>query len=577
MMIRLFDAGLVRRLKRATRERIRQSGRKGLRGKWWKGASGSRAGWWWLWLLVNASRLIADQSGNTAQLRMYFLSGMSLALAGIALSRAHKLAQKLSADAERIVLLFYPISDEDFFAWATVRFAARTAWILALTLIVYFLTIDAPTAGGWVIRFVAPFAESFVVLAAILALLPHTAKYPKWLPLAFYAAAGILLFFPGQFELALRPLAYALPTGWIHLLLTSGLSTKWIACIILAALPLLAGLSWKLWNQGQRFYCSLQAPVPRKPMQVAERVARIPHVEPQPEDYEFDEPSETPQEAALPIQAAWQKQRLANWGAQITEYVWQRQWMQPWDWEKLPPIERAAGWLLNPRQREQAQFLLGPTPPTWSEKWKLAVIATAVAFVVMLSGVELLRFVAILAAAIAIATGLPILGGGWPATNQGRISGKYSPIFSCYPLSYWRASWTMYKLNFARTLTWLPLGLLFGVLGARAAGVPLAQGCWIAVKAILLFLMMMPILISGKFSKGTNDTTNLRLRLLPLIGFFLLIVFALLTLCAMAMFVPSLAWSLFAVAACGLVAWGTWAAYGWYFERAQVDLLRDQP
>jgi hypothetical protein len=67
------------------------------------------------------------------------------------------------------------------------------------------------------------------------------------------------------------------------------------------------------------------------------------------------------------------------------------------------------------------------------------------------------------------------------------------------------------------------------------------------------------------------------LRLLPLIGFFLLIVFALLTLCAMAMFVPSLAWSLFAVAACGLVAWGTWAAYGWYFERAQVDLLRDQP
>src|SRR5262249_33835158 len=168
------------------------------------------------------------------------------------------------------------------------------------------------------------------------------------------------------------------------------------------------------------------------------------------------------------------------WSREAREYVWQRHWLLLWNWAEMPPIERAAAWCLNQRERGEAQFLLGPKPPAWSERWKFSVIATAVAFAVILSGLAQIRFLAVFAAAVAIALGLPILGGNWPAANQGRISGKLSPIFGCYPLSYWRAGWIMFKLNAVRAVAWMPLGLILGVLEARSAQGSLAHGCWIA-------------------------------------------------------------------------------------------------
>ena len=69
----------------------------------------------------------------------------------------------------------------------------------------------------------------------------------------------------------------------------------------------------------------------------------------------------------------------------------------------------------------------------------------------------------------------------------------------------------MFKLNAVRTAAWVPLGLLLGALNARSTQPSLEQGCWTSTKAVLLFLMVMPILLAGKFSKVANDTSNLRL------------------------------------------------------------------
>ncbi len=104
MKVRLYDAALVRHLKRAAKERARRAGRKSARGKWWKGGGGSPAAFWWIWLLANVVRVMA-QPGNAPQLKGYVLSAMSLALAGVALSQARKLVGKLTTDGERVVLL----------------------------------------------------------------------------------------------------------------------------------------------------------------------------------------------------------------------------------------------------------------------------------------------------------------------------------------------------------------------------------------------------------------------------------------------------------------------------------------
>lgn len=203
-------------------------------------------------------------------------------------------------------------------------------------------------------------------------------------------------------------------------------------------------------------------------------------------------------------------------------------------------------------------------------------ISTAVAFAVMMFGLERIYFLAVLATAVAVAVGLPVLGGNWPATRQGRISGKLSPIFGCYPLSYWKAGWTMFKLNAVRTAAWVPLGLLLGALNARSTQASLEQGCWTSTKAVLLFLMVMPILLAGKFSEVTNDTSNLRLRLLPFVAGIIFIVIVLTVLAGIALLVVPGLWALPVLAAIGLVSWGSWAAYGWYYDRAQVDLLRER-
>jgi len=99
-----------------------------------------------------------------------------------------------------------------------------------------------------------------------------------------------------------------------------------------------------------------------------------------------------------------------------------------------------------------------------------------------------------------------------------------------------------------------------------------------AARIIVLFLMLSPILLAGKFSKGTNDTSNLRLRLLPLLGGFIVILLILSILCGITLLPESagLIGSLAAIVGTGLVSFGTWAAYGYYYNRAQVDLLRDQ-
>lgn len=576
MIVSLYDSGLVRRLKHAAKERIRRNRRTSVRGRWWKGGGSGRTTLWWLWLLANAVRLLARPE-NAAQLKACILSGTSLALAGVALGWARTLGEKLTTDGARIVLLFHPISDRDFFGWASLRFVARSLWILVAAAVIYFLTNDAAGAEGWILRIAAPFAEWLVVLCAVFALARHADKYPRWMPVALYITSAALLLAPDRLLGTVRPLSLALPTGWLHLFMTDPRAQKWRAWVVLGALGSLSALFVWLWNRLQLLYCKEEGAVREQQELAAERAEQTEDKESSLHETELQEELELPvRTAALPMQAAWRKQTLTNWGEKATEYIWQRDWLRLWNWEELPPVERLAGWCLNQREKGEAQFLLGPKPPAWSERWKAAVISTAVAFAVMMFGLERIYFLAVLSTAVAVAVGLPVLGGNWPATNQGRISGKLSPIFGCYPLSYWKAGWTMFKLNAVRTAAWVPLGLLLGALNARSTQASLGQGCWTSTKAVLLFLMVMPILLAGKFSKVTNDTSNLRLRLLPFVAGIIFIVIALTVLALIALLVVPGLWALPVLAAIGLVSWGSWAAYGWYYDRAQVDLLRER-
>jgi hypothetical protein len=377
-----------------------------------------------------------------------------------------------------------------------------------------------------------------------------------------------------------------LPTGWLHWLMTNSRTQAWAGWIATLLAPILFGLGWWLWKRLERFYCAQQAPATEgetaedtRTEQAHEGLRDLPLAmgvdQESEEELQAELAEEQAGEATLPMQAVWRKQRLENGSSEVGQYVLQGNWVRGWEWKSLGWIEWAAGYCLNDRENDEAQFLLGPKSPNWSGRWKIAVIATAVAFAAMLPGIGPLNLIAVVAFAVSIGFGVPLLGGVWPATNAGRISGKFSPIFGCYPLSYWSAGWTMYKLNGVRIVAWGPLGMLIGILGARRAHLDLGEGCWLAARGILLLLALMPILLAGKFSKGTNDTVNLRLTTIPAIGVVIVVFTAEIILGAMAMTIGGVGAPCLAIVAAAAVAWGGWALYGAYYERGRVDLLRE--
>ena len=85
----------------------------------------------------------------------------------------------------------------------------------------------------------------------------------------------------------------------------------------------------------------------------------------------------------------------------------------------------------------------------------------------------------------------------------------------------------------------------------------------------------MPIVLAGKFSKVTNDTSSLRLRTIPLLG-LLVIVISVVAILGAGVFMASSWRPVIFLAGAALVSWLSWAAYGWYYEHGQVDLLREQ-
>lgn len=579
MITRLHDGKLLRRLKSAAKARTRRSGRKSSRGRWWKAGGGGGKWLWLVWLLANVARIFAGKGGSEYW-KISLLGGMSLAFAGLSLSRARKLAELLTVSSERRVLWFYPMADRDFFQWATFHFVARSTWIMVVAGIVYFVAGIGTGTNGWAVAVPGAVAEWLVVLCIAVAMARHVDKLPRWLPLGLYIAAGLMLFVPESSGKTATPLVSALPTGWLHIVMTNAAAKEWASWISACAIPPLGVLCWWLLRVLQSIYCHDELPAIEQNARPAEEPRDvIEHFAAEQVRAEEEEAGEAAMEAggevALPVQAAWQKQRLENWGSEIGEVIRQGHWLNRWNWSAMRPIERLVGWCLSEREKGEAQFLLGPVMPHWSNRWRTSAIAMAVGVAAIVAGTRQFNMVAVLAIAVSIGSGVPVLGGAWPATNQGRISGKLSPIFGCYPLSYWSAGLVMFKANAARTAAWLPLGLTIGVLNARTAHTTIGYSCWLAARAIILFLSLIPILVAGKFSKVTNDTTSLRLRTIPLLG-LLIIVIIVVAILGAGVFMASSWWPVMFLGGTALVSWLSWAAYGWYYEHAQADLLREQ-
>jgi hypothetical protein len=577
----LYDAALVKRLRNGIRERARTSRSKASGGKWWGARGGKGRYLWILWLVSIFGRGLANKSQADVGGKAWLFGCASVLFAAIVLTQARKLKEKLTVSVERAVTYFYPMEEKEFREWAVLRFAAGLWWLLALAGIIFGIT-EYGTDGTWIAACLAAVAECLLVACLIFLLEPYVDMVPRWLPLGFYALAALLYVAPGQYANAVQPMLSILPTGWIRYLLADGRLSEWrnwslaatVLVLFVAAYFAMKELFRKLGQVTE------MAEIGGQLLDLQQMVSGT-NLDGQQENQSRDDDAatstirESGEIKGLPLQATWQREYRERVGVAWAEYVSGGDWLKSWNWEKASWLERAAGWTLSEKEKWTAEFLLGGQAPNWSNRWRVAVIATACAFVSLLSENQTFQLLALLGTAVSVGAGVPLLGGMWPAMGQGTVSGKLSPIHSCFPLDYRRAGGVMWKVNLVRTVVWTPLGLILGVLLGHNANARLTDSVWMAVRIIAVFLALSPILMAGKFSKSTNDSVNLRWSRVFVLVFAALLAMALIVGAFWA--IVSRGWeSAVMVAIVGAAAWGCWAFYGWYYERREVDLLRER-
>jgi hypothetical protein len=570
--MRLYNLALVWRLRRAVRRRVRKSRSLRRGARWWnKSFRLERPAIYEPLLLIFLATTISIHYPKNGD--GWLLACLTLYCTATALARPRQLQMLMTVSPERLLFHFYPLSDDRFFRWSLDVFLWKTIRIWLASGIVFAFVFSARTES-WFWQ-AATFAtlQWLITLAAVFALSAYVHGIPRWVPISIYAAT-IFVFYLGSvpYVTPVYPVLNSLPAGWINLVLAAfhGRAIEWIALFTLIAL-VAAGV----WTLMMRFRAQIVIEATPEsasdaPQEAVQRMMGVLG-----EEAELEELLDEEEAAADRPQTEWQKLRLNLVSARVAKYTLSRDWLAPRHWPSESWLERLAVAWLNQEERKAAEFLLGDAALRWSEFWRASVIVAALAGLLFAAGLASTVTLGFVAAALSALLGVPVLGGGWPATSPRRLSGKLSPLHGCYPLQYRTACTAMWKINLVRTAAWLPLGALLGALMGFGFGSGTGMGAWILLKGMLAFAASIPLLSAGHFSKSTNDTSNLRLATLPLLGSVVLIVSLFFTAAIMTLALPA-AWWLVSLGASSAISLAAWWLYGVYYERGQVDLLRER-
>ena len=570
--MRLYSLALVWRLRRAVRQRVRKSKSLRRRARWWRRSFKlDRPAIYEPLLIIVLAAIIAihREKGNA-----WLLACLTLYCTATAVMRSRQLQSLMTVSLERLLFHFYPLSDTHFFRWGLQVFLWKTARIWLASGVAFAFVFEAQNEP-WFWK-AAAFAtlQWLVTVAAIFALAAYVYGIHKWVPVGLYLAL-IVVFYAGPlpYFAPIYPVLQALPTGWIDFAITAFHErvSEWIALMMLIVL---AAVSVR--TLAMRFRARIV--VGAAPEQVSEPAHEPKHqiMGVLNEDAQLDELLEDEEEEDKPArpQTAWQNLRLQLVGASVGKHILSRDWLAPREWSMEPWLERLAGlWLTEPEKRT-AEFLLGGAVLRWHELWRGSVIIAAAASVLFVVGLPSTYAIGILAASLSALLGVPVLGGNWPATSPARLSGKLSPLHGCFPLEYRTACRVMWKINLVRTAAWTPVGLLMSAFAGLSYGSAAGIAAWLVLKGVLVYTASIPLLSAGQFSKSTNDTSNLRLATLPLVGFAMLIVLMFATAGIMTMALPTG----LAFPSLGMtlgISLGAWWLYERYYERGQVDLVRE--
>jgi hypothetical protein len=243
------------------------------------------------------------------------------------------------------------------------------------------------------------------------------------------------------------------------------------------------------------------------------------------------------------------------------------------DWSRLGWIERIVAASLTDREKVVAEFMQASELGTWSKKWRIAAVVTAVGAAIALASPTLPSWLFFLPMVFAGFMSAPIVGGLWPGFNGLFVSGFVLPAYASFPIGYGEISRVMLKTNVIRALTWAPLAIIYAAALARRLGYSFEYGSAIGCDVVLILIALQPVVVAGHFSAGSNDTRQINRQTILFFSFALVLLIIVLVAIFMMFIVPTLLVQAIAIAVVFTMSLAGWAGYKLLLERGRIDLL----
>jgi hypothetical protein len=235
------------------------------------------------------------------------------------------------------------------------------------------------------------------------------------------------------------------------------------------------------------------------------------------------------------------------------------------------PVEHSLAWFLNPRQRVLVDFML-PGGQPWHRRWTISAALLALAFILRETTSGLALFPSLLAMLFA----LPVTGGRWSGFDSMPIFQTRIGVHAYAPVGFFEIARLLLKINALHCLLALPLVIAAMGLGLSPTGASAGWALDYGLRVTALLFALQPILLIGKFSANSNDSSAGKLFLLGLVIVILAGLIAGISLCVVALMAERMPIALacigglialtHAMLACYGFAWGR----GWFDQMARI-------
>ena len=453
---------------------------------------------------------------------------------------------------DRALFLHFPVSDAEFLKHEWAKFG--WTWFGAFCL--FFLAYATSALSTWTLQqhiwkvALAALLQGIcgmAVAARVIALFPKLKIVSSVLPI--YALTVACLWLPASSLDFLWSAVLLVPGGWIShsfAALVGTSSTNEIGLLV-PALVLGMSLAIALRFGHRRLLSGLES-------QTTDKSSELDQMFGPTEEQEEIEPIEPAVTGIQSTVASVDFTHRPSW----TESGW---------------IEKIVGFSLNDEEKLVAEFMLAQHLGEWSKRWRAAAMLTAIGIIITSLVRQLPPWVFFLPIVVAALWGAPLFGGIWQGFRGAPTFGGVVPVYAVFPVSYSEISRIMLNANTIRILAWAPLFLSYAIALATRLGNGPGYGAATGIEVVVLALLLQPVMITGHFSSGSNDTKQINRYTLAFFGFSFILLVPFIAASVGIFVAESL--PLKSAAALGVLACTSlaWASYMRLFNRGRIDLL----